>query len=173
VVGPADYVFRYDKDTIRAADIPREFTAVLSGHIHRHQVLRRDLKGKPLAAPVFYPGSIERTSFAEKNEKKGFLTLAIETDEGQKAHLKSWEFHELPARPMVQIDLDARRMGPDFESSLKEVLKKLPADGVVSLRINGSLTKEELDVLSAPALRAVAPATMNVSVKHLAENKRN
>jgi len=30
--------------------------------------LQKDLKGKLLNAPVFYPGSIERTSFAEKDE---------------------------------------------------------------------------------------------------------
>ena len=30
-------------------------TAVLSGHIHRHQVLTRDLRGAPLPAPVRTP----------------------------------------------------------------------------------------------------------------------
>jgi len=30
--------------------------------------------------PVFYPGSIERTSFAEKNESKGYLILEFETE---------------------------------------------------------------------------------------------
>jgi DNA repair exonuclease SbcCD nuclease subunit len=164
VVGPADYVFRYDKDTIRASDIPHGFAAVLSGHIHRHQILRRDLKGKPLPAPVFYPGSVERTSFAEKNERKGYLTLVIETDRLRKAHLHGWKFHELPARPMVQVVLDAHRMGPNFESSLKKALERLPPDGVVSLKIRGRLTKTELDVLSAPSLRSIAPPTMNVSV---------
>jgi hypothetical protein len=29
------------------------------------------LKASVLPAPVFYPGSIDRTSFAERNEKKG------------------------------------------------------------------------------------------------------
>jgi DNA repair exonuclease SbcCD nuclease subunit len=165
VVGPADYVFRYDKDTIRASDIPRGFVAVLSGHIHRHQVLRRDLRGRPLPAPVFYPGSIERTSFAEKNERKGYLILTIETGGSGGARLQGWKFHELPARPMVQVELDAHQMRPDIESSLRKALEKLPPDGVVSIKIHGRLTKKELDVLSAPSLRSIAPPTMNVSVK--------
>jgi DNA repair exonuclease SbcCD nuclease subunit len=55
---------------VRAGDIPQGFAAVLSGHIHRFQVLHKDLRERPLAAPVFYPGAIERTSFAEKDEKK-------------------------------------------------------------------------------------------------------
>jgi DNA repair exonuclease SbcCD nuclease subunit len=165
VVGPSDYVFRYDKDTIRASDIPKGITAVLSGHIHRHQVLTHDLKSKPLPAPVFYPGSIERTSLAEKNEKKGYLTLAIETDGPRKGRLKRWKFHELPARPMVEVELHAGRMKPDFEGSLRDVLEKLPDDSVVSLKMYGRLTKAQLEVLSAPSIRSIAPPTMNVAVK--------
>jgi DNA repair exonuclease SbcCD nuclease subunit len=137
---------------------------VLSGHIHRHQVLRRDLKGRPLPAPVFYPGAIERTSFAEKNERKGYLTFTLETEGSRKGQLKGWKFHQLPTRPMVQVELDARRMSPDFESSLRRTLGRLPDDAVVSLRITGRLRKSQLAALSAPSLRSLAPPTMNVSV---------
>ena len=59
-VGPADYTFRGASDVIRGRDIPRGFAAVLSGHIHRYQVLTSDLSGRSLAAPVLYPGSVER-----------------------------------------------------------------------------------------------------------------
>jgi exonuclease SbcD len=51
-VGPSDYTFRHAPDVIRCSDLPREFTAVLSGHIHRHQVLRESLQGRPLPTPV-------------------------------------------------------------------------------------------------------------------------
>jgi DNA repair exonuclease SbcCD nuclease subunit len=69
-VGPSNYTFRNTPDVIRCRDIPSGLTAVLCGHIHRHQVLTKGLK-----APVFYPGSVERTSIAEKDEPKGYLTL--------------------------------------------------------------------------------------------------
>jgi DNA repair exonuclease SbcCD nuclease subunit len=72
-VGPANFTFRYAHDVIRTTDIPCGFSAILAGHIHRFQVITEDLRSRPLAAPVFYPGSIERTSFAEKDEKKGYL----------------------------------------------------------------------------------------------------
>ena len=62
----------------RRASCRRGVAAVLSGHIHRHQVLTCDLGGRPLAAPVLYPGSIERTSFAEKDEEKGYLVLEVD-----------------------------------------------------------------------------------------------
>jgi DNA repair exonuclease SbcCD nuclease subunit len=42
-VGPVGYTFRYAQDVIRSSDIPPGFTAVLAGHIHRFQVLQKDL----------------------------------------------------------------------------------------------------------------------------------
>jgi DNA repair exonuclease SbcCD nuclease subunit len=70
-VGPAGYMFRDTPEVIKVSEIPAGFAAVLSGHIHRFQILEKDLQGKALHTPVFYPGAIERTSFAERNEKKG------------------------------------------------------------------------------------------------------
>jgi DNA repair exonuclease SbcCD nuclease subunit len=170
VVGPVDYVFRNHEDVVSGSDIPGGFAAILSGHIHRFQVLTRDLKGKPMSAPVFYPGSIERTSFAEKDEKKGYLLLEV----GAEGRLAHWRFCELPARPMLQVELDAHRMKrTDLEKSLKNVLTKLPVDGVVRVRISGRIRSEALQVLSAANLRALAPPTMNLSVKLLLDKEIN
>ena len=96
-VGPSDYTFRWAPDVIPGRAIPRGFAAVLAGHIHRHQVLRRDLQGRDLAAPVFYPGSTERTSSAERFEPKGFLAMSIEADRATGGRVSSWKFHELSA----------------------------------------------------------------------------
>ena len=90
-------MFRYAADVIKASDIPADFSAVLSGHIHRCQVLSNNLKGKALHAPVFYPGAIDRTSFAEKNEKKGYVTLELEKD-GLKSQRKDTNFKTLYER---------------------------------------------------------------------------
>jgi exonuclease SbcD len=163
-VGPGDYVFRDHKDTVRASDIPTGLAAVLAGHIHRHQVLRRDLSGTPLPAPVLYPGSIERTSFAEKNERKGYLILDLETEGARRGRLYNWDFHELPTRPMFRIELDPRRMGHDWRPVLKETLERLPANAVVSLRVRGAWGRSRSEALSAPSIRSIAPPTMNVSL---------
>lgn len=92
-VGPVDYVFRRHPDVIPGRAIPRGFAAVLAGHIHRHQVLTTDLSGRPLAAPVFYPGSTERTSSAERNEAKGYVTMELAVDELDGGRVQSWTFH--------------------------------------------------------------------------------
>jgi len=168
VVGPSDYVFKHDKDVVRPSDVPTDFGAVLSGHIHRFQVITRDLRGRALDTPIFYPGSIERTSFAEKDEKKGYLVVELEAV-GGKSRIRSWRFHELPTRPMVRVDLDTRRMRVDFKGALRTVLDKLPRDGVVSLRFHGPLGRDALETLRASSLRSIAPPTMNVSVKLIGE----
>ena len=163
-VGPSGYMFRYAHDVIRITDIPREFCATLVGHIHRFQVLTRDLKGKPLQAPVFYPGSIERTSFAEKDEKKGYLVLEFNTKERSSGKLKNWTFHELPARPMVQLELHAAGMkSSQIQSWIQSHLFEIPPDSIVKLKVHGKVSKDAIAFFSAPALRALAPETMNIS----------
>ena len=107
VVGPRDFIFRGQPDVIRASDIPRGLTAVLAGHIHRRQVLTSDLKGRPLAAPVFFAGSTERTSFAEKDESKGYFILEI----GGSGRLKSQRFHTLAGPAHDRAPLAGREPG--------------------------------------------------------------
>jgi DNA repair exonuclease SbcCD nuclease subunit len=95
VVGPGDFTFRNRADVIAGVQLPVHFDAVLAGHVHRRQVL-------PYEAPVVYCGSVERTSFAEKNETKGFCEVVLHRD----ASSPDITFHELATRPMV--DFDAR-----------------------------------------------------------------
>jgi DNA repair exonuclease SbcCD nuclease subunit len=93
-VGPSDYVFRRHADVIPGRAIPNGFAAVLAGHIHRHQVLLADLSGRPLSAPVFYPGAAERTSAAERNEAKGYVTIDLAGDAGG-GRVHGWAFHKV------------------------------------------------------------------------------
>ena len=163
-VGPSGYMFRYAHDVIRSNDIPARFSAVLAGHIHRFQVLTKDLKGRSLAAPVFYPGSIERTSFAEKNERKGFLIMEFDAEPNLLGVLKGWRFHELPARPMIQLVLNATGMqAAAIEAWIQFRLFELPADSIVKLKVHGKISESAMPVFRAPSLRALAPETMNIT----------
>lgn len=94
-VGPVGFTFRSAPDVIPGRAIPAGFAAVLAGHIHRHQVLTADLRGRALAAPVFYPGSTARTSAAERYEAKGYVTLEIAPDARRGGRVAAWTFHEL------------------------------------------------------------------------------
>lgn len=162
-VGPGDYTFTTAADVIRAGDAPANFAAVFSGHIHRHQVLTTDLRGRPLRAPVLYPGSIERTSFAEAGEAKGFMMVNVGESEGQQE--LRWEFRQLPTRPMMRHDvvasgMDARRL----ESAIHAIIAGAPRDAVLSIRVTGELTDAHWRILSAEHVRDVAPETMNVDI---------
>lgn len=162
VVGPSGHVFRGGDDVIPASGIPKGLTAVLTGHVHRHQTLTRDLAGRPIP-PVLYPGSTERTSFAEKDESKGFLIVGFAKDAQNSATLR-WRFHRLPARPMIELELKpAGFTGPELRAHIRRRLEELPRDGVVRLRIQGPLPTRCEEVLGAAVLRALAPSSMNVS----------
>jgi DNA repair exonuclease SbcCD nuclease subunit len=167
-VGPANYTFRHGPDVIKTADIPRPFAAVLAGHIHRFQILTRDLRGNSLAVPVLYPGSIERTSFAEKDERKGCLTLDFKRTGSGDCLLERWKFHELPARPMRVLELHASHINVDeLKAWLNHHFERLPADSVVKIKIHGSVSPEAQAILNAPSLRSLAPSSMNVASAYI------
>jgi DNA repair exonuclease SbcCD nuclease subunit len=164
-VGPADYFFRAGPDVIRGRDLPAGFAAVLAGHIHRHQVLSHDPAGRPLVAPVLYPGSIERTSFAERRESKGFLTLdCAPSDRG--GRLRGWKFHRLPTRPMVTLEVEVGGVSArELERSLASRLAALDPDSVVKLQVLGAVAPELRRVLGADNLRALSPASMTIDTR--------
>jgi len=164
-VGPADYTFRSAPDVVRAADVPERVAAVLTGHVHRHQVLTTDLGGRPLAAPVLYPGSVERTAFAEAGETKGYLLLEVDGSDPPGGRLRSWRFEELPARPMVVRDLKVEGLGrSDLLRLVSTEVARAPADAILRLRLRGGLRPEARAALAARRLRAITPARMNLEV---------
>ena len=83
--------------------------------------------------------------FAEKDERKGYLLLEVGRGGDGRAKLTRWRFREMPARPMLQVELEAHRMKRnDLERSLRSVLTHLPADGVVRIRITGRVLHHRL-----------------------------
>ena len=165
-VGPAHFCFRGGPDVVRGRDIPTGFAAVLAGHIHRHQVLTRDLRGQRLAAPVLYPGAVERTSFAERAEPKGFVTAELDPDPSAGGRLRSWRFHRLPTRPLEDIVVNvSNRTAEELTREITESLFGLDRDAVVRLRMVGTPRPEARSAVSAPAVRALAPPSMTVETR--------
>lgn len=126
-VGPAGYMFRDTPEVIKVSEIPADFAAVLSGHIHRFQILE------------------------------------FETDSLKGGRLRQWRFHELPTRPMIQLNLHSGDMdAAQLRSYLKSTIGELPQDGIVKLKIHGRIPQAAMAVLRAASLRALAPPTMNI-----------
>lgn len=141
--GPGDFMFRFGDEVVRADDLPREVSVTLAGHIHRHQIVHR--RGRP---PVVYAGSIERTSFAEAPEAKGFVVLQLTA-----SRLGQVEFRPLPARPMVVLDvsLDGLDAAPACDR-IAAAIATTPPDAVVQLRFE----EPPPTGLTAAMLRALA-----------------
>ena len=151
-VGVQDFTFRAGGDVVARHEIPRGFAAVLSGHIHRWQVLDRGG-----ATPVLYPGSVERTSFQERREEKGCLLLRAEPgpDGGR---LADWRFVRLPTRPMRVVEVNAQGLGTArLKARLRARLAACDPEAVVRVCVQGA-------PLPAGLVRALAPPGMNVTV---------
>lgn len=150
--GPGNFTFRSGTDVIRAADLPADVAVTLSGHIHRHQVLQ--LPGR---SPVIYAGSVERTSFAEALETKGFVVLQLSA-----SGLGFCDFRPLPARPMVAVALQLAGVDTvEAHARVSAAIAATPPEAVVQLRVSGPL------MLSAAALRELAGArTVTVAGVH-------
>ncbi|MCP4899561.1 MAG: hypothetical protein GY906_21560 [bacterium] len=165
-VGPSNFTFRYGRDVVPGHDIPSHFAAILSGHIHRMQVLEQDLAGRDLAAPVFYPGSVERTSFAERDEAKGSILLEIMPDASKGGRVASWEFSELPTRPMKIVTIPVNGADAGIVARrIEDELAALDPNAIVQLRLKGTLQPGAQEALHAARLRSLHPVTMNVSVR--------
>jgi DNA repair protein SbcD/Mre11 len=157
-VGPADYTFTTASDVIRGTDLPAGFDAVVSGHIHRHQVLTHDLRGRALPSPVVYPGSIERTSVAEAGEEKGYVVLEL-------GETLQWRFQRLHARPMIVREIIvAGRDDIALDARVRAIIEAVPLDAVLRLRIRGDVRSVNWQLLSAPRLRTLAPR-MSIDVR--------
>jgi DNA repair protein SbcD/Mre11 len=164
-VGPGNYMFTTAADVVRIRDVPSQFAAVFSGHIHRHQVLTTDLSRRPVSTPVLYPGSLERTTFAEMGEPKGFMIVRLGVDTEAGSARVAWEFRELSARPMVRAEIALEGMSETaLAAAVREIIAAAPADAVLSIRLTGALTESQWRVVSSARLRAMAPSTMNVEI---------
>lgn len=171
-VGPVGFTFRRNADVVQARDVPPGFAAVLSGHIHRHQVLTRELSGRRLACPVLYPGSVERTAFAERAEEKGYMLLDFDAAEAG-GRLVTHRFVKLPARPMIEREVECEGLTvTDLAGVVDGAVDRAPRDAILRFRLSGSPPEGAQHVLSAPRLRARAPAEMNVEVLHRPRGRR-
>jgi len=171
-VGPADFTFRRGPDVIRCADLPREAAAVLTGHVHRHQILTFDLHGRPLGTPVIYPGSVERTAFAEMGETKGYVIVDLEPASTSGRWRVRPGFHSLPTRPMVVTELRAGGLGAaELRARVDAALATAPSDAVLRLRVLGPVDPSACGALAPARLRGLAPE-MNVEVVRVDEGGR-
>jgi DNA repair exonuclease SbcCD nuclease subunit len=156
-VGPSNYTFRKGNDVIGIDDLPNIYDVILSGHIHRNQIL-----WTPYKTPVIYPGSIERTAFAEKEEEKGFYEIDINT---QKEY--STKFIKLKTRPMVDLFLEKENY--NAQSLKNEILLhigEIHPDSIIRFNMKNNAN---LSLLNVKLLDDILPPTINYQISGFRE----
>ncbi len=160
-VGPSNYTFQNGQDVIRKQDLPAECLAILCGHIHRKQILMHYPDQNPKGIPVIYPGSTERTSFAEKSEEKGFFDIKFSYSDEKKWKIQSQNFRLLPTRPMVDLYLEGHIKIENLKPYLLSKLSGINSDAIVRLKCNGELDEKIKIMLTSRFLRENFLATLN------------
>lgn len=117
---------------------PAPVDYVALGHIHRFQNRAPGADPEALevvhaeSPPVVYCSSIERISFKEWNERKGFVLVDIETVGGEKK--TSYRFIDTPARRFIAIYADARAHAAPTELILSKIAEENVDDAIVRVR---------------------------------------
>jgi DNA repair exonuclease SbcCD nuclease subunit len=159
-VGPSNYTFRPGPEVIGIQDLIGPYHAYLSGHIHRHQILETNneiRKGTPV--PFIYPGSIERTSFAERGEEKGFIYLEFQHE----AETPNIIFQKLPSRSMHLFKIENEEV--DHLSLKESILQKISTiDSHAILQIDSPT--ESISKLLKEFQKKIIPHTMHIQVRH-------
>lgn len=150
------------EDVIQMKDIPIDCTAILSGHIHRQQILNFDLTDNKSPAPVIYPGSIQRTAFAERNEEKGFYIIDVEKK--NENTIIAPTFIPLYTSSMHLIEIQSEGVSKEsLHQKIMSRILKLPEDSIVKIK----LIYEDASNVQFPSLKKIeslAPPTMKITM---------
>ncbi len=112
-----------------------ELEYVALGHIHKHQILRRD---SPM---VVYSGSLQRVDFSEEADDKGFCIIDLDPKAPQGQRMVDFRFHQVAARPFVTVNASVAANEPDPTGVvLRAIARCSIADAVV--RVNIKLSAE-------------------------------
>ena len=107
-----------------------ELEYVALGHIHKHQVLRRE---PPIMA---YSGSLQRVDFSEEADEKGFCLVDLDPAASCGQRLVDFQFHRVNARRFVTVDAAVTSGDPDPTATvLRAIARHDVADAVVRVRI--------------------------------------
>jgi len=135
-------IAREPKFTVGQLAVPPLHYVAL-GHIHQRQ--NRNPEGD---IPVMYSGSIERVSFKERGERKGFYLVDIDPARTSAA---TPTYVETPARPFVAIDVDARDAEAPTDHILDAIARRDLSDAVVRVRYR--IDEEQVPLIDTHRLR--------------------
>ena len=136
---------------------------VALGHIHRFQDRNREAFERGEGPPVVYSSSIERVSFKEADDEKGFVIVDIDPA-GEPGRRTTYTFVPPPARRFVTVDADVRGAEDPTAAILAEIGRHEIADAVV--RVRYQVDEDRAGGVDAGAVReALADASVVAAVE--------
>ncbi|MGD2125369.1 MAG: metallophosphoesterase [Desulfobacteraceae bacterium] len=157
IVGPVDFTFKATRpDTVSRHTIPLDFEYIAAGHIHRYQTLSHPLKPR---LKFVYPGSIQRVSFAEMYEEKGFVEGEILNDRVET------RFIPLPAWDMEMVEIEAAgRSSEEIEDAIRAQFWRFREDMVIRFSLTGGKGTGDYADIDFERLRAEMPPVLECQV---------
>jgi len=131
----------------------RPIDYVALGHIHHPQ--DRNPEGHP---PVVYAGSLERVTFKERDDPKGFYEVEVDPAAEPRT---SYDFVETDARPFVALQVDARDAEDPTALLLEAVEEADLANAVVRVRYR--VREEQAAQVDAARLRNALSAADTIA----------
>ena len=114
---------------------------------------------------MIYPGSIERTSFAERLEDKYYVLINVVPGSGKPT--QTVEYHQLPTRPMVRVEIPVWGESlDDIKSQIRKRLIRLNPHSIVQIDLVGPDADAVQQFFPVGLLRSLAPYSMNISLRN-------
>lgn len=121
---------------------------VALGHVHRHQIIRKDTPA------IVYAGSLERVDFGEQDEDKGFVHVNL-------ARRKTtYEFQSVSPRRFTTVEVDLTGADQVTDRLCERVAREV-TEGCV-LRVRYKIEHDQLPDLDEDKVRAVAASALSV-----------
>jgi exonuclease SbcD len=152
-VGPADFTFHGGRqDTVLRENVPLDFDYIAAGHIHRHQILPHPLEPK---LHFVYPGSIQRISFAEMDEEKGFVVGELRDNRIET------RFMPLPTYDMEIVEVEAAGLSAGAcEDAIRGHFWCLREEMVIRFSLTGGRSASDYPDIDFVRLRAEMPPVL-------------
>jgi DNA repair exonuclease SbcCD nuclease subunit len=152
-VGPGGFMFKPGRsDTVSRGTVPTDFEYIAAGHIHRYQILYHPQKPE---LRFVYPGSIQKMSFAEMHEDKGFV-------EGETLHDRIETcFIPLPSYDMEIVEIEAAGLSSEAcEEAIKSQFWRFGKDMVIRFKLTGGKKAGDYPDLDFEKIRAKMPTIL-------------
>lgn len=106
------------KKVIPISLIDQKFDYIALGHVHKYQKIEK------ASTPIYYSGSVERTSVVERNEEKGYLIVKVFFKDNLTLNDVQITFNPLPTRKMIYYKI-LSLIGFQCDIFLEEIKEKI------------------------------------------------